>query len=317
MECTIWTTTVQGFALYRLGWKMALLFIFYHKIQIRITLLWCVDLQLTWQEIPIERNDAGTRCRTRIGVSAYHESTYHTRRPQGGMQINPISLIPLLTPNQANILITSSHRACLADFGLSTSGESRILKHSSGSHTRITGTVRWQAPELLISESDDFESPNRNTCACDIYSFGCVCYEVSCFIASLARNTGPDLSQVFSGQVPLHEVSEWIVPVVVNQGRRPLRPSHDICLRRGLDNDMWNLMEACWQMEPSNRPTAGEVVARICTKPSLPTDTRPDSNWDNMFVSQLRSNLTHHPFCFPPDEVVVPSTGMNVRFWLA
>jgi len=194
----------------------------------------------------------------------------------------------------ANILITSSHRACLADFGLSTSGESRILKHSSGSHTRITGTVRWQAPELLISESDDFESPNRNTCACDIYSFGCVCYEV------------------FSGQVPLHEVSEWIVPVVVNQGRRPLRPSHDICLRRGLDNDMWNLMEACWQMEPSSRPTAGEVVARICAKPSLPTDTRPDSNWDNMFVSQLRSNLTHHPFCFLPDDVVVPSTGMNV-----
>jgi serine/threonine protein kinase len=35
------------------------------------------------------------------------------------------------------------------------------------------GTVRWQAPELF-----DPDSSQQNSMATDIYSFGCVCYEV-------------------------------------------------------------------------------------------------------------------------------------------
>jgi serine/threonine protein kinase len=45
---------------------------------------------------------------------------------------------------------------------------------------RVTGTLRWQAPELFpnmqIQEPDDIE--RRNTMASDVYAYGMVCHEV-------------------------------------------------------------------------------------------------------------------------------------------
>jgi serine/threonine protein kinase len=81
---------------------------------------------------------------------------------------------------QVNILITPSHRACLADFGLSTAGESQVLQQSSSSNAHATGTLRWEAPELLAPETDGNAILAVNTRASDIYSFACVCYEVKC-----------------------------------------------------------------------------------------------------------------------------------------
>lgn len=79
---------------------------------------------------------------------------------------------------QANILVSSSGRACLADFGLSTLSDPALLGWTSIRTTaaKATGTARWQAPELLEPD-DDIEI--RITMQSDIYSYGCVCYEVS------------------------------------------------------------------------------------------------------------------------------------------
>jgi hypothetical protein len=47
------------------------------------------------------------------------------------------------------------------------------------SSTRTTGTLRWQAPELLNPESD--EGDGRNSMPSDVYAFACVCYEVKIY----------------------------------------------------------------------------------------------------------------------------------------
>ena len=47
---------------------------------------------------------------------------------------------------------------------------------SSMSSNRTTGTLRWQAPELLNPESE--EGDGRNNMPSDVYAFACVCYEV-------------------------------------------------------------------------------------------------------------------------------------------
>jgi len=77
---------------------------------------------------------------------------------------------------QLNILVMPAGRACLADFGLATARDSKPIIMSSMSSARTTGTLRWQAPELLNPESD--EGDGRNSMSSDVYAFACVCYEV-------------------------------------------------------------------------------------------------------------------------------------------
>jgi serine/threonine protein kinase len=77
---------------------------------------------------------------------------------------------------QDNILITSAHRACLADFGLSAALESQAWLKTSPSTGTGNGTVGYQAPEPLRYEDD--ETPQCSSRAMDIYSLACLFYEV-------------------------------------------------------------------------------------------------------------------------------------------
>ena len=70
-----------------------------------------------------------------------------------------------------------SGRGCLADFGLANLVDEDILRWTSIQTTgHLSGTLRWQAPELINPPSDESA---KATPASDIYSFACVCYEVS------------------------------------------------------------------------------------------------------------------------------------------
>ena len=73
---------------------------------------------------------------------------------------------------QVNVLVTDEHRACLADFGLSTASHSQAFIITSLSTKYAGGTLRWTAPELLEGVQ------LMNTTCSDVYSFACVSYEV-------------------------------------------------------------------------------------------------------------------------------------------
>jgi serine/threonine protein kinase len=67
-------------------------------------------------------------------------------------------------------LINDAGHAFLADFGLS-----RILEELSGSASttsNLAGSIRWMAPELIISSL-------RPTVLSDMYAFGSLMLEVS------------------------------------------------------------------------------------------------------------------------------------------
>jgi len=88
---------------------------------------------------------------------------------------------------QVNILVSPSGRACLADFGLATTMES---KPGSTSMNRTAGTLRWQAPELFPDMDSDAENiQHRNTFATDVYAYGLVCYEASQILRFVLRIT--------------------------------------------------------------------------------------------------------------------------------
>ncbi|KAJ7907318.1 kinase-like domain-containing protein, partial [Mycena leptocephala] len=137
----------------------------------------------------------------------------------------------------ANILVTPSGRACIADFGLCSLIDELSLKFTQSSRSGRAGTVRYQAPELLSNQSS-------NHFGSDIYAFACVCYEI------------------LTGKVPFFEINnEAAVILKVIEGIRPSRleivaPLH-----------LWLLLEDCWDQQPDRRPTMTTVVQRLIRTP--------------------------------------------------
>lgn len=153
----------------------------------------------------------------------------------------------------ANVLITQSGRACLADFGLAIAIDSNTMTVAQNSTVRSGGTVRWQAPELFNPTGCQ-----QNTTCSDIYAFACVCYEM------------------FSSQVPFYELrQDYSIIIPVMEGKRPDFPSGDLSQTRGLNTDIWDLIQACWAQDPTRRPIVKQVVERLKSLPHRSVDNRP------------------------------------------
>jgi len=144
----------------------------------------------------------------------------------------------------ANILVNDAARACVADFGLSYVNDSQILHWTSQSSAASKGgTTRWQAPELL-----EGAGLVHNTPASDMYALACVYYEI------------------FTGAIPFFDCPrESTVIAKVKEGGRPTCPSKvdTPWTEWGLTDDMWSLMQECWQHDPVARPKIGQIVQRL------------------------------------------------------
>ncbi|VDM36276.1 unnamed protein product [Hydatigera taeniaeformis] len=119
-----------------------------------------------------------------------------------------------------NILLTHDRQIKIGDFGLS---------RADGSHfTCGRISTRWTAPEVLESEANF-------TLRSDVWSFGVVVWE----IYSL-------------GSLPYSEVPNQELLTYLRSGRR-LDPPCDTPKR------MVSLMDECWQMSASLRPSFAEI----------------------------------------------------------
>jgi hypothetical protein len=83
------------------------------------------------------------------------------------------------------------------------------------------------------------------------------------------RNSPHPSSQIFSGDSPFADIRiGWAIAAKVIRGERPFRPSDCKpwgynCKSLGLDDEMWALVEDCWNTNPDLRPTAREIVQRL------------------------------------------------------
>lgn len=139
-----------------------------------------------------------------------------------------------------NVLVDSSGRLRLADFGLS------MILAESGNATFNSchpGNVRWMPPEALgagAGGEDEDENENdtkyeKPTKAWDVYSYGCV------------------VLQIFSG----HQPYAWLTNVLavmgaMQKGRVPFRgiQSHGVCQQ----------LSPCLSKASADRPTMDDIV---------------------------------------------------------
>ncbi|KDQ16010.1 hypothetical protein BOTBODRAFT_89006, partial [Botryobasidium botryosum FD-172 SS1] len=137
-----------------------------------------------------------------------------------------------------NILISPSGDACIADFGLS---ELKTDIYDNYSTSFVTaGNSRWRTPEILRATTK--EEARRNTTT-DTFAFGRVMLEL------------------FTGKVPFFYLAHeaMVIARILNE-EYPRRPDDEQVLARGLDDSMWQLMMNCWDVTPSERPSAADLV---------------------------------------------------------
>ncbi|KAJ6482414.1 kinase-like domain-containing protein [Mycena sanguinolenta] len=170
-----------------------------------------------------------------------------------------------------NILVTPSHRACIADFGVSSIADSITVRFTHSTVTARAGTARYQAPELFR-----VENPVKIHYGSDVYAFACVCYEI------------------LTGEVPFRELqNDMAVMMKVATGYRPPRPTSS---PEKVDN-LWELLLCCWEGEVEKRPTASQVVERLrgALIGAEQMSTPFIADWDEKFTSKFRRSVQGEP----------------------
>ncbi|KAG6898699.1 hypothetical protein C0993_005035 [Termitomyces sp. T159_Od127] len=173
--------------------------------------------------------------------------------------------------SKLNVLIDSNGRAVLGGFGLSSVTDSKILEWDTQSIMASKGgTVRWQAPELLMDQEDSSEEI-YNTEKSDIFAWAGVCYEI------------------FTGHIPYYQISKLVsVALSIVQGKKPTCPEDSDAAwhQHGLTQQMWGLLEECWAFQAGERPDASAVVERL--RSNVGPDMRGPREWTDGPAMRLR-----------------------------
>ncbi|KAF7331922.1 TKL/TKL-ccin protein kinase [Mycena kentingensis (nom. inval.)] len=136
----------------------------------------------------------------------------------------------------SNIVVDGLGNPLLADFGLS-----RIVEDITGipfSQSRgVSDSYRWFAPEVCIGQG--VLSLNS-----DVYAYAMTVLEL------------------FTHSQPFNEIKHTTEVVIRSaKGEQPARPVDPRVLHRGLDDNLWMLLQRCWVTEPTHRPRIGDVLA--------------------------------------------------------
>ncbi|KAG8732397.1 hypothetical protein FRC12_019287, partial [Ceratobasidium sp. 428] len=133
----------------------------------------------------------------------------------------------------ANVLITDTGGAALADFGLSeVKQDSTSRADASGN---VSGSPRYLSPERWKGVLNK---------ASDVYAWAMTTLEI------------------FSDLPPFGYINgvEIIYHLVVRENQRPDRPEPELGVQRGLTDDIWFLITKAWEKDPQQRPTFKQLT---------------------------------------------------------
>ncbi|KAF8678650.1 kinase-like protein [Rhizoctonia solani] len=139
-----------------------------------------------------------------------------------------------------NILITDSEGGILGGFGLTKALESvGNNKIPPAVMTGKTESQRWMAPEMFVDDPP-LETP------CDVWGWAMAALEI------------------ISGSIPYH-THKQAMTIILQISKGPPRREHHAKFEEYAyrPDEMWALLEKCWAMEPSERPSIDEVLVEL------------------------------------------------------
>jgi len=106
--------------------------------------------------------------------------------------------------------------------------------------------------------------------------------------------------------------------IAVKRGKRPPRPTHELSQTRGLNDEIWRIIEKCWNQDPNKRPTARVVVESLRNLPDRPPDDRSLNDFDKALPPQVLSmhSRVDHPFS-TLDSSPEDTEKMNELKWIS
>ncbi|KAJ4473806.1 kinase-like domain-containing protein [Lentinula aciculospora] len=138
----------------------------------------------------------------------------------------------------SNIMINAKFEPLLADFGLS-----QIVEDITGipfTQSRgVSDSYRWFAPEVCKGQG-------VLSARSDVYALGMTILEL------------------LTHQQPYQKIKHTTEVVIRREkGELPERPNESRILQRGLDEQLWFLLEDCWRTTASERPKIDEIIQRM------------------------------------------------------
>lgn len=159
-------------------------------------------------------------------------------------------------------MITSTGKACLADFGLSKLVTDSTWASSSNSAVGHSHEL-FTAPEILFFEPDESfhqmskasrpKNPEKTT-ESDLYSFACVCYEVNACTFFGTRIELTSLVQIFTGNPRFSNIGNMLRRLTA------IQENEVVAQPENMPDKMWELVRRCWERRPSLRPTATQFL---------------------------------------------------------
>ncbi|XP_068713501.1 tyrosine kinase receptor Cad96Ca-like [Montipora foliosa] len=128
-----------------------------------------------------------------------------------------------------NVLLDKNRVCKVTDFGLCYQN----FKYGHGNAKKGCIPVKWTAPEILFGDAADLSSKS------DVWSYGVVLYEIFTM-----------------GGIPYPGWSEGKTMEELKRGYRMPKPAH-------IANNLYNLMEMCWQELPILRPDFVNISKRL------------------------------------------------------
>ncbi len=187
-----------------------------------------------------------------------------------------------------NVLRGTDGDAKLIDFGIAKELGTASLEtrqHPSGGFykRKMLGTLEYMAPEVLQGRGHVYAS--------DVYAFAVTLNEIACGVYPFAdcNKENPDAHTVLEMGYGRQELAA----AVVAEGLRPTLPSH-------CPPVFAETMKACWELNPSARPSFSELHARFtdfcsqCGRFDIPVQmpthhTTPDGDDINSYPACLSS----------------------------
>ncbi|CAE6496698.1 unnamed protein product [Rhizoctonia solani] len=108
------------------------------------------------------------------------------------------------------------------------------------------GDARWMAPELHHHLNPKTKFPGQRTTQSDVYAFACTALEIWTSAAPFAGH--PDANVVLE---------------VATKGRHPPRPQNTVFISKSRSDQVWGLLQACWNLNPGVRPSIRMILENL------------------------------------------------------